>query len=78
MDETDSINAQINEEKKNVANEEKIFTEKKNEIEKEIKVIEEKSKQLETQRKQIIPNINEQYFSRYEKILENKQVYCKR
>ncbi len=72
FDESDKISAEIEKEKKNVFEEEKVFIAREREVKEEIRVIEDRITVLESQRKQIIPSVDKICLSRYERILENK------
>lgn len=72
FDEGDKINMEIQKEKTVVAEHEKIYLAKKKEIDDAIKIAEAKVKELEAERIQIIPEIDKNYLSRYERILKNK------
>ena len=73
FDESDKVSAEIEREKKNVLEEEKVFIAKEEEVKEEIKVIEDRIQVLEANRKQIIPTIDKAYLSRYERILGHKE-----
>ncbi len=72
FDEIDSINAQIEKEKKIVTEEEKKLLAQKKEVDDSIKDIQERMSKLESERRLISPEVNPAYLSRYERILENK------
>jgi len=71
-DDSDKVSAEIEQEKRSVLEQEKIFTAKKKEIEDEVRALEDRIKVLEAQRKELAPGIDKIYLSRYERILENK------
>ena len=72
-DESDAVNAEIEKEKKFLADEEKKYLQKKTETEEDIKAFQDKLAVLETKRKQIAPEIEKAFLSLYERILENKE-----
>ena len=71
-DDSDKINADIDQEKRSVLEQEKIFTARKKEIEEEVMALEDRIKILEAQREELNPGIDKIYLNRYERILENK------
>ena len=72
FDEGDKVNAEIQKEKVVVAEHEKIYLSRKKEIDDQIRGIEGKVKELEAQRVSVIPEIDKNYLSRYDRILKNK------
>ena len=72
FEESDSINAEIEKEKVKVTEEEERYLAKKKEVEDDIKVIEDRIKVLESQHEQAVPGIDNEYLSRYERILKHK------
>lgn len=72
-DEIDGIKGDIAKEKNILAEEEKKFFGQKKEIEDAIKEIEEKVKILTMKRSQILPEVDKNSLSRYERILQNKK-----
>ncbi len=71
-DESDKAMAEIEQEKKKVAEFEKTFAIKKKTIDDEIRNLDERVKSLENERKELLPGIDKNYLSRYEKILDHK------
>ena len=72
FEESDSVNAEIEKEKLKVAEDEKNYLAKKKETEDDIKVMEDRIKFLESQHQQATPGIDNEYLTRYERILEHK------
>lgn len=72
FEESDSINAEIEKEKAKVTEEEERYLVKKKEVEDDVKVIEDRIKVLESQHEQAVPGIDNEYLSRYERILKHK------
>ena len=71
-DESDAVSAQIDKEKKFLAEEEKKYFETKKEVEDAVKVLQDKVKVQEGKRVQITPDIDKEILARYEKILDKK------
>ncbi|MCK5013040.1 MAG: hypothetical protein KAS66_04415 [Candidatus Omnitrophica bacterium] len=71
-DESDVVNAQIEEEKVKVGEEEKNYLAKKKQTEGDIKVIEGRIKVLDSQRKNATEGIDPSFLNRYERILKHK------
>ena len=71
-DEADAVNADIEKEKVNVAEEEKKYLAHKKETEDNIKLMEDRIKVLESQRKQASVGIDPGLLGRYERILQHK------
>ena len=71
-DESDKLTAEIEKEKKVIAQVEQSFPAKKRLVEDEMNQLEGRVKILETQRKEILPGIDSNFLSRYEKILQHK------
>lgn len=71
-DEGDAANADIEKERKFLAEEEQKYLTQKKEVDNSIKEIEEKLKILNLKRNQITPDVSKANLSRYERILENK------
>ena len=72
-DESDLVSGEIENEKEEVAREEKSYLLKKKETEDDVKVIEDRVKVLESQRQQGTDGISVEYLSRYEKLLKHKE-----
>jgi uncharacterized protein len=73
FDESDAISAEMEKEKAKVAEAEKNYQAKTKELEDDVKLIEDRIKVLESQRKQVIPDIDQNNLKRYERILEHKE-----
>ncbi len=73
FDEGDAVNAEIEQERGKVAQEEKHYLAKKKEAEDDIKVIEDRLKVLESQKKQAAPAIDPAILARYDLILTHKE-----
>ncbi|HOW35871.1 MAG TPA: C4-type zinc ribbon domain-containing protein [Candidatus Omnitrophota bacterium] len=71
-DESDAVNADIEKERKFLAEEEQKYLTQKKEVDDSVKEIEEKLKVLNLKRSQITPDISKSNLSRYERVLENK------
>lgn len=72
FEDIDTINAQLEHEKKLIADEEKNFLAQKKEIDATIAELQQKVQQLQQSRSSIIPSVSPATLSRYERILENK------
>ena len=72
-DEADSVNADIEKEKAEVSEREKVYLGKKKEIEDEIRVLEDRVKVLDAQRSEIAPNIDPTILKQYEQLLQVKE-----
>ena len=72
FEESDKINAQVQEENAKLKNEERIFLEQKKSIEARIQDINSRLSQLGAQRKQVIPDIDPKMLMEYEKILHSR------
>ncbi|HNV23918.1 MAG TPA: C4-type zinc ribbon domain-containing protein [Candidatus Omnitrophota bacterium] len=72
-DDADKIQADINQEKQIVAQEEKKYLDRKKEVEDYIKDVEHKINQLKTNRQLIVPQVDKEILIRYEKILKHKE-----
>lgn len=72
-DEMEGLTAEIDDEKKVLAEEEKKYLDKKKEVDNEVLQIKDRIKVLEGQRNQIVPNIDKDQVSLYEKILKHKE-----
>ena len=72
-DETDAVAAEIDKEKKFLAEEERKYLQQKKETEDEVKALQDKLAVLDAKRKQISPEVDKVFLSRYERILENKE-----
>jgi hypothetical protein len=73
FDEADQINAQIADEKKVLAEEEKRYLEQKKQVEISVQEIQSKVTALDNQREQILPDVDPQTLAHYERILKNKE-----
>lgn len=72
MEDMDKAKAEVDKEKQKLQAEEKIASDKKEKIQGRIKEVDDRLAQLEIQRKQNIPNIDPKVFTRYERILQNR------
>ncbi|MCA9394986.1 MAG: hypothetical protein KC900_12340 [Candidatus Omnitrophica bacterium] len=72
-DAADAVNADIEKEKAEVAEREKVYLSKKKEIEDEVRVLDDRVKVLDSQRSEIAPHIDPQILKQYEKLLEVKE-----
>lgn len=72
-DESDSINSQIEKEKVVVAQEEKNYLAKKKEVDDEIKIHQERINVLDSQRNKIVPDVDSNLMSVYERVLNHKE-----
>lgn len=72
-DEADAVNADVEKEKIEVTEREKVYLSKKKEIEDEIRVLEDRVKVLDAQRGEIAPHIDPSILTQYEKLLEVKE-----
>lgn len=72
LDKIDKARADIEQEKKRLQDEEKVFNQEKAKIEARGKEIDDRLSQLEGQRKQVIPGIDPKILSQYERILLNR------
>ncbi len=72
-DEADAVTALIDKEKSALANAEQVYLSQKKEIENDVKELQEKLAQLDVKRKVIIPEIDKNSLSRYERILEHSE-----
>lgn len=71
-DETDALQAELNQEKSVVAEKEKVYGVQRRQIEEEIKLLEDRLKVMESQRKQALVDVDKNILIRYEKILGHK------
>ena len=72
-EETDKIKAQIDQENLKLNDEEKNFLVQKKMLEERIKEIDSQLSQLDSQRKQIIPSIDQNMLSEYDRILHSRE-----
>jgi predicted nucleic acid-binding Zn-ribbon protein len=73
MDKIDRTKTAVDEEKKKLIDEEKIFNEQKKKVEIELQEIDERLAQLGLQRKQMMPGIDKSIVTQYERILLNRE-----
>lgn len=71
-DDTDKVTAEIEKEKKVLADEEKEYLAKKKEIEETLEVLQDRVLVLESQRKHLTPDVDKDILSRYELIVSKK------
>lgn len=72
MENMDKVKADIEKEKQALVKEEKVFNEDKIKIQDNIKEIDDSLRQLEAQKKQIMPNIEQNIYAQYERILHSR------
>ncbi len=72
-DESDKVSAEIEAEKKMVAEHEKEYLARKKEVEDLVKTLQEKVNILDGQRKQLTPDVDKELLARYELILRKKE-----
>jgi len=72
MEQVDKVKIGIENEKKQLQDEEKIFNEQKNKVQARIKEIDDRLAVLRGQRNQIIPSLDKNIVSRYERILASR------
>ncbi|MBU0503760.1 MAG: C4-type zinc ribbon domain-containing protein [Candidatus Omnitrophota bacterium] len=73
MENTDKVKEELEQAKKKIVDEEKIFIQDKNKIEDRIKEIDGRLAQLDAQRRQVTPGIDKKIISQYERILANRE-----
>jgi uncharacterized protein len=72
MDKIERTKAAVEDEKKKLADEEKIFNDQKKKVELELKEIDDRLATLGSQRQQLLPGIEKNILTQYERILHNK------
>ena len=68
----DDVKKQLDKERSLVAGEEKKFLALKKQVEEELGQIQQKQQRYEGERRQIVPSVNPEFLSRYERILHNR------